>query len=274
MTTLNHALLCMVALLVCCAPLRAETENLEALYLANEGVMVAQAGTKIVFDPLYDNTYGTYQAVPEVLRAALLSATPPFDNIEALFVSHSHGDHFSAADVATFMAAHPRAWVVAPSQAIAQLKKIEPLLPAQRMISIALEYDAKPLTLTVGSLQVEAVRIAHAGGAKRRAIENILYRVKMPNDAIVMHLGDADPAATHYEPYAEHWRSRSTDLAFPPYWFLNSAQGRALLTSQLNAGQSIGVHVPVEIPPELKASGADFFTQPGESRTIRASIAP
>lgn len=32
-----------------------------ARYLANEGVMVVQGDTKVVFDPLFRNGYGRYQ---------------------------------------------------------------------------------------------------------------------------------------------------------------------------------------------------------------------
>lgn len=243
-------------------------DDLEALYLANEGVLIAQGDTKIIFDPLYDNTYNTYQAVPDVLRSALLAAQPPFDNIQALFVSHSHGDHFSAQDVAAFLRAHPQAVVVAPSQAIETLRQAQPATSSERLIAIELDYDAEPITLSVGSLTVEAVRIAHAGGPERRAIQNILYRVTLPEDGVVIHMGDADPAPANYQPYADHWRAKRTDVAFPPYWFFREATTQTYLSQGLNAKRSVGVHVPVDVPAELRASGADFFSQPGESRTI------
>ena len=121
---------------------------------------------------------------------------------------------------------------------------------------------------------MEAVRIAHAGGPDRREIENIAYRVRLPDDGVVMHLGDADPAPVHYADYAAHWGARATDVAFPPYWFFAAPQGQAFLTEQLNARHSVGVHVPVEIPAALTNSGADFFSKPGEERTISLAEQP
>ena len=70
-----------------------------AHYLANEGLMVEHGDTKILFDPLFRNDYGQYMLLPEELEEALFAGTAPFDSIDAVFVSHHHGDHFSPADM-------------------------------------------------------------------------------------------------------------------------------------------------------------------------------
>ena len=36
-----------------------------AQYMANEGLMVVQGDTKVVFDPLFRNSYGQYQLLPK-----------------------------------------------------------------------------------------------------------------------------------------------------------------------------------------------------------------
>jgi L-ascorbate metabolism protein UlaG (beta-lactamase superfamily) len=38
-------------------------ERSSVQYLANEGVMITHGETSILFDPLFDNSYGTYQMV-------------------------------------------------------------------------------------------------------------------------------------------------------------------------------------------------------------------
>jgi len=246
-----------------------EQASLTATYLGNEGIMVAQGGTKVVFDPLYQNTYGTYQSVPEETREALLSARAPFDGLQALFVSHSHGDHFSASDLVRFVAAHPDAYVVAPTQAIdalkGALKEADQTPPDSRLVSVALDYGDAPLELNVGQ------RIAHAGGDERRSIENILYRVTFPGEAVVMHMGDADPRWSHYKPYKNHWQTVQTDAAFPPYWFFTTPGGKQLVAQRLNSREQTGVHTPAEIPAELIESGADFFSRSGEQRVVKVA---
>ena len=68
-------------------------------YLANEGVMVRHAETSILFDPLFNNSFGQYQLVPDDMRAAIMAGKAPYDNADAVFISHYHDDHFSAADL-------------------------------------------------------------------------------------------------------------------------------------------------------------------------------
>ncbi len=65
-----------------------------AHYLANAGVMIARGETKILFDPFFRNDYGQYDLVPEEMEAALFAGTLPWDGIDAIFISHHHGDHY------------------------------------------------------------------------------------------------------------------------------------------------------------------------------------
>ena len=83
-----------------------------------------------------------------------------------------------------------------------------------------------------------------------------------------MHMGDADPRDMHYAPHADHWTTTRTTTAFPPYWFFTMGDGPMLLTGRLNTDSAIGVHVPLQVPADLKASGADYLSIPGEARIL------
>ncbi|MEM9669463.1 MAG: MBL fold metallo-hydrolase [Pseudomonadota bacterium] len=237
-------------------------------YLGNVGVMVEQGETKILFDPLFRDDYGQYQLVPEAMRDQLLNGSAPFDAIDAIFISHAHGDHFNAVDVIQFHTAHPEALIVAPQQAIDTMLATGAVTDtlAARFISMDMDYGAEPVSLPFADLIVEAVRIPHAGGERRRPIQNFAYRVTLENTATVMHLGDADPEAEDFGAYGDHWDGRETDMAFPPYWFFLSESGQAAVSSTLNAAEHIGVHVPIFVPKVLRDTGATYFSVPGEVR--------
>ena len=83
-----------------------------------------------------------------------------------------------------------------------------------------------------------------------------------------MHMGDADPRRQHFIPHKDHWAEQRTDTAFPPYWFLTSMQGRNILSDDMNVAKSIGIHVPIKVPEDLKKSGQDYFSVSGETREI------
>ena len=253
----------------------------QATYLGNEAVMIEHGDNKILFDPFFHNSYGTYQLVPEEMRQAMMLGQPPYDNIDAIFISHAHGDHFSAQDVLTYLTRHQNTWLVAPNQAIEQLyrfaeKEQQDMAAIKaRLVAVPLNFGDQPWRNKVNGLVVEAVRIPHAGWPQRAEVENLVFRValadegtKQESNIVVMHMGDADPDDDHFRPFKAHWQRKVTDTAFPPYWFFYSMEGNDILTEHINAKQHIGVHVPVNVPKELKATGKQFFSKPGQQQTI------
>lgn len=248
-----------------------------AHYLANAGVLVVGGETKVVFDPLFRNDFGTYVLLPDDLERALFAGEPPFDGLDAVFISHYHEDHFSPSDVLRLLGQWPELRLYAPAQAVSGIREIATEVDEaifQRITPIALAYKDAPLTLEEGELLIEAVRIPHSGWPERqRHVENIAYRVTLEAETTVVHLGDADTSDVHFAHDAEHWDRRHTHVAFPPYWYFLSEDGLRVLEHRIAPGRAVGVHVPVDVPhraedrpPELH--GYDLFTEPGETRQI------
>ena len=256
---------------------RASSATAVAHYLANEGVLVVHGETKVAFDPLFRNGFGTYRLVPEAMERALFEGAPPFDGLDAVFVSHYHEDHFSAADMLRLLRERTDLHLYAPAQAVSGMRGVASEADAvlfDRITSIALEYQDAPVTFETADLLVEAVRIPHSGWPERRGdVENLAFRVTLDQETTVLHLGDADARDEHYAHDADYWSLRHTDLALPPYWYFLSEDGRSVLEDRLKPGHAVGIHVPVEVPaeaddraPELR--DVDLFTTSGETREI------
>jgi len=252
-----------------------DEQTWQAHYLANSGVMIARGETKILFDPFFRNDYGQYDLVPAELEAALFAGETPWGGIDAIFVSHHHGDHFDPAVVMDFMRRWPKVQLYAPQQAVGALLAVDAANSdalLQRIHSLALQRDSAPAHLEIEGLIIEAVRIAHGGWPGRHAdVENLVFRVTLDNAATVMHLGDADAGSEHYEPHRSYWRERGTDLALVPVWLMLTDKGRFVLEEHIDADQEIGVHVYKNVAdePENRSAqfeGLDIFTRPGETR--------
>ena len=244
-------------------------------YVANEAVLITNGDKKVLFDPFFHTAFGIYQLVPKDTQQAIFSGTPPFDNLTAIVISHAHGDHFAADDVLKYLQKYPNTQLIAPQQAVTELSVLtgaNQILP--QVTSVKLAFNQTPKSLEVAGLVIDAVRIPHAGWPGRADIENLVFRVTLKNQGVsvtVMHMGDADPDDDHYLPYKEHWKKRISDTALTPYWFYLSAEGRDILTEILNVKKSIGIHVPIKTPSQLKSSNKDYFSKPGEMRRVGES---
>jgi L-ascorbate metabolism protein UlaG (beta-lactamase superfamily) len=252
-------------------------EESVAHYMANEGLMVVHGDTKVMFDPLYNQSYGSYIMLPEQMRAALFAGAAPYDGLDAIFISHQHGDHFTAEDVLSFMLARDEVELYAPGQAVIALRAIAG--PDQQAIfsrvhGVDLEYKDAPVIMVVDNLTIEAVRIPHSGWPTGRLdISNLAWRVTLDSATTVLHLGDADANPVHFAIDPDFWSANQPNIAFPPYWFYSSAEGRSILKDRIEADDTVGIHVPAampvnssERPPELQ--DVVLFMEPGETRPI------
>ncbi|MEL6543027.1 MAG: MBL fold metallo-hydrolase [Myxococcota bacterium] len=247
-----------------------------AHYLGNAGVLVRSHNAAVVFDPLFRRDFGRYERVPPAIEAALMTGTSPFETLNAVFVSHFHEDHFSPRLMAKLLKKRKQVHLFAPKQAVdalaPQIRRIPEI--QGRIHAVRLDYGGKPYAYSHGAIQIEAVRIPHSGWPTRmRSVENIAFRVTFMGGLSVVHLGDATERPEPFARHRSHWRARSLELALPPYWLMNSETGRTILTEELGAARTIGVHVPHTVPdaPSMRESAyqdVELFTSPGEFRVL------
>jgi L-ascorbate metabolism protein UlaG (beta-lactamase superfamily) len=244
-------------------------------YLGNEGLLVSVCDTKVLFDAFFDNDYGQYVLVPDNTRADLREGNPPYDGIDALFVSHVHDDHFSADSVLAYLLAHQQVVLIGPQQVVDTLADAGGAAD-QDLRSRIIAFDTKPGDLPehtgVDKLKVDVVAIPHAGGARMSDIDNLVFRVTVAGSSTVMHLGDAAADDTYFAQQPEFWEAKNTQMAFPPYWFLTSQSGKDILKNRVHAAKVVGIHVPMRAVGNGDAwrqeIGADLFSDPGETRVV------
>lgn len=267
---MNHFSVIVVAICLLAGTADAD-DTLLAKYLANAGVLVTHGETKIVFDPLFDEDFDYYESVPKDIEKALFAGAAPFDGLDAVFVSHHHGDHFSPLRMARLLQAHPDLQLFAPGQAIEAMPVDADL--QDRLHAVDVEVGDQ-FTRHFGDLEINAVRIRHSGWPDRHAdVENIAFKVSLDGAATVLHMGDAHSDPRMYALQADYWTERHMLLAMPPYWFFTSTGGKKVLADHIHADEIIGVHVPADMPdrpsqyPE-EIRGRKLFSVPGEERRI------
>lgn len=271
--TMNRILACMLALT---ASSVAFSQPASVQYLANTGVMVTCEDEKVIFDGLFDNSYGTYQMVPNGMRSAMMAGTTPYDDVDAYFVSHYHGDHFAAVDILAMLRVRENVHVYAPAQAVAAMREVATADDEElfaKVTGLDLELGDEPIHISAGDIEIDAIRIPHGGYPDRHAdVQNIVFRVTLEGEGTVMHFGDAQASSGHYDREDNYWSEPEIDLALPPYWFFLSDEGNKILDERIRAKNTIGTHVPIEIaaaeelPDNLKDKR--LFTRPGEGLIV------
>ncbi|GLX76742.1 hypothetical protein tinsulaeT_00820 [Thalassotalea insulae] len=245
-------------------------------YLGNEALLVATKQQKILFDPFFHDNIGIYQLVPDKVKQAMFAGAAPFDDVDAVFISHAHRDHFAVDSVARYLQNFTQVKLYASQQAITQLTQYmaeqQLSIAPSRMIAVDLQLGDDVWQQKSAGLAVSAIRIPHAGWPSRADVENILFQVVLNDNVSVMHMGDADPDVQHYLPYRQHWRQHTIDINFPPYWFFFSAEGRDILTDIISADSNVGIHVPMKVPNQLKSGQYQYFSTVGDSKTINRSF--
>lgn len=248
-------------------------DHATAHYLGNEGVMVEHGDTKILFDAFYSDSFGQYALVPENINQAMMTGAAPFDGVDAVFISHVHGDHFSPEPAIAYMRAQADVVMFAPEQVRKKLLEAgvdtdDPMMT--RVRTIALEPDDNGEAMSFGAIEIDVVSVPHAGN--RPHIQNYAWRVTLSDDATIIHLGDADPAVSNFSRHQAHFNSKTTNTAFPPYWFVGDTNGELILSDIIKAKQTIGIHVPKRATGKgdqwRARAGGDLFTDPGETRAI------
>ena len=246
-----------------------------ATAILNEGVIVEQGGVKILFDPIYDNGFNAFPEQSEAFKQAIIEGASPYDGVDAIFVSHFHGDHFSTPNMLRLMKAQSKVRLYAPAQAVEAMKANENWMPeiANRVEAIDLKTGEAPVAFMLGETKIEAIRTPHIGWPNDHLqVENITFRVSLAGGVRVMHMGDADTAKEHFSPYHEFFSSARSHLGFVPFWFFDGPESVTYMDKALNIRHAVGIHTPIEVPESLKKArkeyGADYFSKLGETRYV------
>lgn len=263
----------LMALLLLAEPAVARAHDpAEARYLGNEGVLVARGDTKILFDAFYAESFGgMYTLVPAPLEAALMKGEPPFDGIDAIFVSHIHPDHFNSRKVIAYMRAHPNVRLYAGIDVVGAIRAADassdPLM--QRVVPVHVPVGEKAAMFAVEGLAISAFSIPHSGDGP---VPHYAFRVTLDDRTTVLHLGDATDTERFYQPYQRDFDALRPDVAFVPTWLMTSESGKRILEQRIRPRDVIGIHAEDKARGRKvnarREVGGDLFLEPGDTRKI------
>lgn len=225
-----------------------EIPDLTIRYIANEGVLIRAGNKQILIDGLHREYKPAYAFPPPELQKPLETAAKPYDKIDLLLVSHVHLDHFHAESVGLHLKNNPNAVLASSEQIVGEVaknfagyEKIKAQIkPVSHEWKKTVEYDQD-------GIKVKFLGLRH-GSERFLSIQNLGHLIEIGGKKL-LHLGDADMTPENFSAF--DLAKENIDVAFIPYWFLLSENGRKLVKEQFNPKQIIAVHISPDEAEEV-----------------------
>jgi L-ascorbate metabolism protein UlaG (beta-lactamase superfamily) len=187
---------------------QAESDSVSVTYIGNAGFMVTVNDKKILIDALFSGLRDNY-TLPKNILDTLVSAQPPFDDVDLILVTHGHADHWAPGLVQQYLQNNPHA-------KFASTTVITNWLPAfaDRLIKLD-PTPGKPVQADIDGIQVEALSLSHGGDVRT----NIGFVVTV-NDVNLFFSGDLDISQVSFEEFrAYQLPEKGMDVAFMPHFY-------------------------------------------------------
>lgn len=202
-----------------------ESDGLELTYVANEGVLLRQAGRTVLIDTLFDLDWSTdgppsaYEHLRGDQLRRLREARAPFDSVDVVLVTHAHADHHEIQTARTFLEHSRGTHLVGPSSVVGPLMgrgfHLHEVQPAHGDTALV---PGLPVAVTALGLRH---RMDPAGDLPHNA-----YLLEMGGLRIV-HLGDSYADLGNYDGF-DQWRETGIDLLLLPWWYVVDEEGRRI----------------------------------------------
>ena len=237
-------------------------DPLRLTFIANAGVLVSSGERKVLIDALFDKPNPEYRAPsPEVLDK-IMKAETPFDGVGLVVVTHNHPDHFDAALAVRYLESVVRPILLAPADAVADMRKIASdwTKIAPRIVALDMQVGETTSRDLMG-IPVKAFRTRHSGD--RESPMNIMYALELDGWR-VFHEGDSPGKVDEYRRFG--LGSEPVDLALVHFWFPLDPDCARFLQEVLKPAHIALTHLPIRLEndapgkiAQVRMSYADIF---------------
>jgi L-ascorbate metabolism protein UlaG (beta-lactamase superfamily) len=216
-------------------------------YVANSGMLVETAGRRFLIDAPIRDGIAPYATSSVAERAALEAARPPYDNVDAILITHWHEDHLSAEAVAAHLAASASTLLISSPEVVERVRAAGPSLPESRFRGV-LPQPGQSQALDVRGEPVHVLRIRH-NPTRRLPEQHVGFLIG--GAAPLLHVGDADPKADNF--------TRLTSLppvavACLPFWYVADDANRRMVAAAIKPRSIVAMHVPPRNAEEVGAA--------------------
>lgn len=227
-------------------------EQCSVTYIANNGFLLETKTGKVLVDALFGGIKGNWCDQPDdSVSKLMLNGIVPFNNIDAILITHYHSDHFNGPMVVSFLRNNLKSVLICPSQVNDLLKKNPGYADIAKRVKSLKSDNQFDTILTVNKVSIRALRFNHGSffetdsttGVKydlHRGVENFGYIIETEGFSL-FHSGDCSFSdKSHFESYL--FGGRNFDMVFLDRTFLRK-EGQEIMNSLIHTKDIVFMHI-------------------------------
>ena len=214
---------------------------LKVTYIANEGFMIEFSDNKILIDALFNESSkwpGIYTVPSDQLLEKMETAKSPFNDLDLIFATHNHWDHFNPRSVIRCLKHNPKSFFISTPQAIDDMKREGEEFQKIREQVTSIDLDWLLSTdMKVNNIELRIIRTHHS--AQHIEKQNQIYLINFGGKKI-FHEGDSDGKIETYQQL--NLINEEIDIAFIHDWFLWEPRGQTIIKEYIRPKHIILMH--------------------------------
>jgi L-ascorbate metabolism protein UlaG (beta-lactamase superfamily) len=240
----------------------AAAQSVEVTYIGNTGFMISSGKVAILIDAMFDEGWNLYLVPSRSTRRDMKLARPPFDDVDAILVTHWHDDHFDANLAAEHLLNNPRCVFVGANQVVNRLKDRKDFAKFETQIREVTPSYGEAIDLDLGEVALTVLSMRHVpypvGNVdKHRDVQNLGF-IATIGGVTLLHAGDAildlDPGGNFVE--SAGFTERFIDLLFVQYF--DRSEGTVRFVNTVVRPEAI---VMMHVPPKDLKRQAEVFSE-------------
>jgi L-ascorbate metabolism protein UlaG (beta-lactamase superfamily) len=227
-------------------------EQCSVTYVSNDGFLYETKTGKILIDAIFGGIKGNWCDQPnDSVSNLMLNGIVPFNNIDAVLITHYHSDHFNGPMVISFLKNNKKSVLICPWQVDEVIKKNPGYSDVADRIHKLKSNNQFDTLITVNKINIRALRFNHGSffetdsvtGKKydlHSGVENFGYIIDSDGFSL-FHSGDCSFSdKSHFESYL--FGDRKFDVVFLDRTFLRK-EGQEIMNSLIHTKDIVFMHI-------------------------------
>jgi L-ascorbate metabolism protein UlaG (beta-lactamase superfamily) len=227
------------------SPIRSEAVTIQ--YIANEGFLISSGKQKVLIDALFREGFGRYLTPARGVRTKLTKASPPFDDVNLILVTHWHADHCDSKMIVGHLRSNQNAIVIAPDQVADRMSEQKGFEDIEHRVWRRTPEHGEALREDIGEISVEVFRLRHIpyleeGVDRHKDVENLGFLLTV-GGVRFFHGGDAVLAQVERAIGIDRLKDANIDVLFLKP-FDCSDDSAPLVVDEIQPREIIAMHLP------------------------------